>query len=135
MKPHFLSLLAALLLLSCTDHKAAHVEKAFYYWKNNSWGLQGKEDTLLNTIKARKLYIKFFEVEPDTLFGNIPTAKTQFHLFDPESAYTVVPVVYLRNEVFKKCTKGGLDSLADNVNFLIKNMPCRSAGTRQPQAG
>ncbi|MGQ3062438.1 hypothetical protein [Flavobacterium sp.] len=120
MKPMILSLFAALLLLSCTEHKAVRVERSFYFWKNASWNLADAEDTLVKSVKAKKLYVKFFEVESDDLFGSIPTAKTQFHLYDPDSNYTVVPVVYLRNEVFKKCTHGGLDSLADNVNFLIR---------------
>jgi len=108
-----------LSLFSCTQHKAEHVERAFYYWKNNSWGVREKEDSLLNNLKAKKLYIKFFEVEPDNIFGSIPTAKTNFHFYDEDSVYTIIPVVYLRNEVFKKCSRGSLDSLADNVDFLI----------------
>lgn len=119
MKPIILSLFAALLLLSCTDHKAVHVDRSFYFWKNNSWGLHSAEDSLAKSVKAKKLYVKFFEVESSELFGSIPTAKTRFHLYDPDSSYTVVPVVYLRNKVFKKCTPGSLDSLADNVRFLI----------------
>lgn len=106
-------------LASCSKNKAGHVERAFYYWKNTSWGLSGKEDTLLKSVGVKKLYVKFFEVEKDDVFGSAPTAKTGFHLYEADSSITVVPVVYIRNEVFKKCTKGSLDTLAGNVDFLI----------------
>ncbi len=51
--------------------------------------------------------------------GTIPVAKTSLNMYDDYDSLQVIPVVYLRNEVFKKCTKSSLDTLADNVNFLI----------------
>ncbi len=110
-------LLACCFLLSCS-HKAEHVERAFYYWKSGYNYSTEKETQLLRNLEVQKLYVKFFEVEKNDVMGNIPVAKTSFSIYDIDSL-SLVPTVYIRNEVFKNCTHGSLDTLADNVNFLI----------------
>lgn len=109
--------MAACLILSCSN-KPEKVEKAFYYWKNNEYSLDG-DGKRLDTLGVKKLYVKFFEVAKDEVMGIIPVAKTQLSLYDATDSLKVVPTVYLRNEVFKGISKGALDSLADNVNYLI----------------
>jgi len=51
--------------------------------------------------------------------GIIPVAKTGLHIYNRYDTLHIVPTVYIRNEVFLKCTRGSIDTLADNVNFLI----------------
>jgi len=123
MKKILLLLLVANALLSCSKpHKTKVVERAFYYWKNNSWSPTNIEDSLVQNLGVKKLYVKLFEVERDKTLGNIPVAKTQLHLYNAYDSINLVPTVYLRNEVFKNISKPGLDSLADNVNFLINKI-------------
>jgi len=117
MKHIFLLLAISAVFFSCS-HKAEHVERAFYYWKNNSWYLDHPDTDILKSAQVKKVYLKFFEVEHSKILGNIPTAKSGLRINDSDSL-TVVPTVYIRNEVFKKSTHQSLDSLADNVNFLI----------------
>lgn len=117
MKKLFLSLLVSVFFFSCSN-KAEKVERAFYYWKNNQWGLSAKEDSILDKVKIRKLYVKFFEVEHSDEMGNYPMAKTEIHIGMRDSL-SIVPTVYFQNSVFIKASKGSLDTLADNVNFLI----------------
>lgn len=62
MKHIFLLLALSAVFFSCS-HKAEHVEKAFYYWKNNKWELKGQEQQLLDTLKIRTMFLKCFEVE------------------------------------------------------------------------
>ena len=119
MKKFLLLCCLVTALFSCQeDHKVAHATKAFYYWKNNEWNFEPEEQRAIESLGAKKLYIKFFEVEHNEFMGDYPTAKTNLNLHTYDSL-TVVPSVYLRNEVFLKTTKGRLDTLADNVNFLI----------------
>ena len=117
MKNLFFALLACCFLLSCS-HKAEHVERAFYYWKSDYDYTRDEEKNLVRNLNVEKLYVKFFEVEKNHVMGNIPVAKTSYNMYDIDSL-SLVPTVYIRNEVFKGCTQGSLDTLADNVNFLI----------------
>lgn len=118
MKKLLLLLFSAVIFLSCS-HKAENVERAFYYWKSNEgWQESENEQELLTELEVQKLYVKFFEVEKNAVMGNVPVAKTSYSMYDVENL-DLVPTVYLRNEVFKNCTRGSLDTLADNINFLI----------------
>ena len=113
----FLCLFAVIALFSCTRHKAEKVERAFYYWKGNQ-NLQKGEQSIIKQAGITKLYVKFFEVEPDSTFGAIPAEKVNLY-FRNDSVH-IIPTVYLRNEVFRKATKDELYKLADNVDFLIR---------------
>lgn len=117
MKHIFLLLALSAVVASCS-HKPEHVEKAFYYWKNNEYSLDDEEREL-DSLGVKKLYIKFFEVEKDEVMGIIPVAKTDLHFYNNEDSLKVVPTVYIRNDIFKGTTHSALDSLADNVSFLI----------------
>ncbi|RDI05589.1 hypothetical protein [Flavobacterium sp. AG291] len=118
MKHIFLLLALSAVVASCS-HKAEHVEKAFYFWKNNEYSFSESERNLLESTGVKKMYVKFFEVEKNEVMGNIPVAKTELHMYNNFGDFNLVPTVYIRNEVFKDCTKQSLDLLADNVNFLI----------------
>lgn len=117
MKTWFLFGVILTTLLSCS-HKVENVEKSFYYWKSDEWNFSEKEDSLLKKLKVNMLYVKFFEVEHSDAMGNYPISKTNLNFYRPDSL-NIVPTVYLRNSVFINASKGSLDTLADNVNFLI----------------
>lgn len=120
MKKLLLLALVPALFWSCSKHKAEHVERAFYFWKNDQYGATEDEYSLLDTLKVKKLYIKFFEVENNSVMGPVPVAKTDMYLYNNEKITTLVPTVYIRNEVFKNITHASLDMLADNMSFLIE---------------
>lgn len=120
MKHIFLLLALSAVVASCSN-KAEHVEKAFYYWKSNEWGLTEAEDSAVKKINPEKLYVKFFEVARDEMMGNIPVAKSQVFSY-PKFEYdgiTAIPTVYINNNVFINSSASEIDSLAINVNFLI----------------
>jgi hypothetical protein len=129
MMKRILYLLSAVLFfhaaLSCKSDKP-NIKRAFYFWKSNQYSLDEKELECINRQQVEKLYVKFFEVEPDTLFGAIPVAKTNLNIWsfqgDGDSAKQqtqIIPTVYLKNEVFSHLSTAGLDSLAGNTLFLI----------------
>jgi hypothetical protein len=121
MKKLLLLLLFFPVLFGCKNNNIKHVEKAFYYWKSYPSSLSTEEDSLLKSTRATKMYVKYFEVENHPVMGNIPTAKSQFYLYqDTVFRVKVIPTVFIRNEVFKKTTAKDLDVLADNINFLLR---------------
>ncbi len=119
MKKILLTILFVLLFQACSKpNKVENVERAFYYWKSDNWNLSEMEDKVIDTQKVSKLYVKFFEVEHNNLMGNIPISKNNLSFYS-DKKFTVVPCVYIRNEVFLESKKEALDLLADNVAFLI----------------
>lgn len=104
--------------MGCSN-KIETVEKSFYYWKSDSWDFSEKENSILQTLEIRKLYVKFFEVDHDKNFGNFPISKSNLKLNKQGSFSEIIPTVYIKNEVFKETDKKGLDTLAANINFLI----------------
>lgn len=120
MKKILILVLFSAFLFSCkNDNKVEKVERAFYYWKSNNWNISQAEDSIVTNLGIKKLYIKFFEVDHSDAMGNFPISKTQLYSYRQDSL-NIVPTVYLKNSVFLKSTKGSLDTLADNVNFLIE---------------
>ncbi len=118
-------------LISCRAVRP-EIEKGFYYWKSNEYGLKDEELNLLKDLQVRKLYIKFFEVHPDVLFDAIPASKTSVHLWNYSSSWNedsllvrtmnnleIVPTVFIKNSALEKLSETGVDSLADNIFFLV----------------
>src|SRR5690349_17795791 len=118
MKKTFVLGLLSVFFFSCQHHKLKHAEHAFYYWKSDSYNFSEKEDSIVKKLKVTKIYIKFFEVDHSNAMGNFPISKTALHFYNRDSL-KIIPTVYLKNSVFINSSKGSLDSLADNVNFLI----------------
>lgn len=131
----FLLFLTFFSLMACQEkRKEKNIERAFYYWKNNSYSLDSSELAQIKNLNTQKLYVKFFEVEKDPVFGAAPIAKSQLHIYDYSIGYLktedtvlsgvmnhleIVPTVFIKNEVLHLATNGSLDTLADNLNFLI----------------
>ncbi len=119
MKKSLLLILFILVFQSCSkSNKVENVEHAFYYWKSDNWRLSENEKKIIDSQNVSKLYVKFFEVEHNDLMGNIPVSKNNLSIYSKEN-YSIIPCVYIRNEVFLKSKKEELDILADNIIFLI----------------
>ncbi|MCB0429434.1 MAG: hypothetical protein H6585_07085 [Flavobacteriales bacterium] len=116
----------------CVKNNKPLVTRGFYYWKSNEYSLDEQELDHIKYLDVRKLYVKFFEVEPDPVFGAIPVAKTDLNVWDDENTaekylpyhanmrtLEIVPTVFVRNDVLTKLNPNELDTLADNMNFLI----------------
>ena len=109
--------------LACKSEKP-NVGRAFYFWKSNQFSLNEKELNCLKQQQIQKLYVKFFDVGPDPVFGAVPVAKTNLNIwsFQNDSATLqpqIIPTVYIKNEVLSQLSVAGLDSLAGNTFFLI----------------
>ena len=104
-----------LLLVACST-KTEPVNISFYFWRTN-FSLSATEETYLKELNVQKLYIRYFDV---ALQNNtaIPVAPIVFT--NKPTNYKVVPVVYIKNEVFLKPL--ATDSLAQNVYNYIQQI-------------
>lgn len=114
-------LISVLFTYACTTNKSnTNVNRAFYYWKSSDSYFDSNIDSIIDSLNINKLYIKYFEVEYNNLMGIVPISKTNLSTYyDFNINYKIIPTVYIQNEVFKHTTKGNLDTLADNIVFLI----------------
>lgn len=126
MKKILLLGLVCCLFFSCEkESKVEHVERAFYYWKSDEYRFNDKELKIIDTLNVKKIYLKFFEVKYDATLGNIPVSKSQFYSdrwYGEKlnlDSLSIIPTVFIKNEVFIKSSKSEIDTLVSNVNHLI----------------
>ncbi|WCM43286.1 hypothetical protein MG290_06400 [Flavobacterium sp. CBA20B-1] len=103
------------LVIACTA-KTEPVSTAFYFWRT-TFALSPAEQNSLTDLQVKKLYIRYFDIglqnkEP------IPVAPIVFN--ESPKKYQVVPVVYIKNEVFLQTTQ--TDSLAEKVYHYIQQI-------------
>lgn len=115
MKKIWLLVLLVTLLVACTA-KTEKINTAFYFWRT-TFSLTETEQQYLKDLDVKKLYIRYFDV---ALQNNeaIPVAPVVFNQ-KPEG-YNVVPVVYIKNEVFLQ--NDAVDSLAVKVYNYIQQI-------------
>ena len=110
------------LFLSCSkqETKVENVERAFYYWKSNtSFGEESVKK--IKNLNVKKIYIKLFEVDYNETMGNFPYEKNKPNEYDLHKldSLTIVPTIFIKNEIFQYNTEKSLDKLADNIVFLV----------------
>lgn len=115
MKKIWLLMLLVSLLVACSA-KTEKINTAFYFWRT-TFSLTETEQQYLKDLDVKKLYIRYFDV---ALQNNeaIPVAPIVFNQ-KPEG-YKVVPVVYIKNEVFLQ--NNVTDSLAVKVYNYIQQI-------------
>lgn len=95
MKRVIFFLMLTAILTGCSPRKKPAV--AFYYWKTN-FELSQTEKQLLNHNHVSALYIRYFDI------GLHPKSATPYPVspvhFAEKPSVAVVPVVYIKNEVF-----------------------------------
>lgn len=114
----------SLAFFSCR-HKAVTIERGFYYWKSNESLFDTTEINAVKTMGVKKMYVKFFEVELDKVFGVRPTSKASINFRYSDNSEVaknaeIIPVIFIKNDVLINTAKEDLDSLADNIIFLVK---------------
>jgi hypothetical protein len=114
----------SVILFSC-KHKAADVERGFYYWKSDEYTFDNKEVDAIKILAVKKLYVRFFEVEYSKVFGVRPVSKALINFDSRLNGGTtpnvnIVPVVFIKNDVFINAKQEDLDSLANNILFLLR---------------
>ena len=118
------------------------IERAFYYWKSDSYSLGEKELNCLKNQEIKKLYVKFFDIVPDPLLEAVPVAKTELHIWDFQAnsdtirgktriTPEIVPTVYIKNEAVYHSSKEGLDTVT--LEFFLIEIFVVSASNSPPR--
>lgn len=122
MRKILLFVFISCLFLGCSnkENKVKNVERAFYYWKNGS-SFSSESVTELNKLKVRKIYYKFFEVDYNEAMGNFPYQKNSpdQYTFRNLDSVSIIPTIFIKNEIFQYNNEKSLDKLADNIVFLV----------------
>lgn len=91
---------------------------SFYYWKT-ILDLNKSDIELMNQNGVQKIYVRYFDVvKKDNLI--IPDAKIKVK--KRAENINIIPVVYIKNEVFEKITPSELDTLIKNISGLISEI-------------
>jgi cytochrome b involved in lipid metabolism len=120
MKKLLLLGMVSLFFFSCSEeHKIQKVERAFYYWKSSY--IDSGEKTALKLYHVKKVYVKYFEIDYSEAMGNYPLDKTDAQNLDTAEfdSLSIVPTVFIKNEIFQYNSESDLQKLADNIVFLI----------------
>ena len=88
--------LLSLLLLACQPSKKPAI--SFYYWKT-IFELTPKEQAVLTQNNVQKLYVRYFDLTLNGASHDVyPTSPIHFKTAIQQ--FTVVPVVYIKNQIF-----------------------------------
>src|ERR1700751_3489910 len=87
------------LFSSCSKDSSHNSYKAFYYWKS-VFSVSVEQKTLLDDLKVKKIYIKFFDVKLNDSLKPIPIATINFK--DSVPGIEIIPVVYITNKTFSE---------------------------------
>ena len=115
MKKIWLLMLLVTLLVACSA-KTEKIDTAFYFWRT-TFSLTQTEQQYLKDLDVKKLYIRYFDVGLQNKEA-VPVAPVVFS--QKPAGYNVVPVVYIKNEVFLQ--NGAADSLAVKVYNYIQQI-------------
>lgn len=117
--------LASFTYISCKDKTGnADIERGMYYWKSSEDSFDSTEINAVKSLEVKKMYVKYFEVEFDKIFGVRPTSKSPINFRYANNAEIlpntkIIPVVFIKNEALKNTAPGDIDSLAGNILFLV----------------
>lgn len=121
--------LFATLLVAFPHHRwnpvarlmAKPAQRAFYYWKT-TWTTSAQIDRALAEHKIGKLYMRFFDVEWDTV-SDYPKPVSPLIFNSPLPQTTkIIPVVYITNAVFLKLPSDQTYKLADQIWNKVSSM-------------
>lgn len=103
------------LLVACSV-KTEKISIAFYFWRTD-FNLSETENQYLKDLDVNKLYIRYFDVglQKDKAVPIAPLVYSQ-----KPKGYTIVPVIYIKNEVFLQ--NNALDTLALNIYNYIEQI-------------
>jgi hypothetical protein len=116
MRARVLVMLTLLALAACSSSRAGSPppNRAFYYWRT-TFALSPAERAALTELGVTKLYVRTFDVEWNATEAR-PQLVGKLTVRDPvPSGIEVVPVVFLRQDVFKKLDAAGGAALAKEL--------------------
>lgn len=102
-------------MISCQQN--SNKPYSFYYWRTNL-SLNETEKSALDKSPVHYLYTRFFDIEKVNGKFQPVAVITKDNSF--ETSKEIVPVVFIKNDVFYDITLDEINFLAQNVNLLIQ---------------
>lgn len=111
----FILLFLILMMTSCTQEN--NKQYSFYYWRTHL-SLDVVEKTALQKATSPYIYTRFFDIEKvNGKFQPVAViTRNQTFVTNKE----IVPVVFIKNDVFYNITSDEINFLVENVSSLIK---------------
>ena len=109
---------AFLVLMACQPKR--QVDFSFYAWRQD-FQLTREKEAMMSQLGVKKVYAKFADIVWDEE-RSMPRPEAKVSIHYPTSGYQIVPVVYIRNDVFGKAPAHELDSLALNLYHLLRSI-------------
>lgn len=120
MKKYFSGCLLALVLCGC-GHRKTPVEAAFYHWQSK-YSTDPAQSQLLDSLRVKKLYIKYFDVDWDRVTDRaLPEASVIIN----DNQYLprqIIPVIFITNTVLANTKPAAIPALADSIYNKISRM-------------
>ncbi|QOW11443.1 hypothetical protein Q73A0000_14250 [Kaistella flava (ex Peng et al. 2021)] len=111
----FFFLFSILMMTSCKQESSKPY--TFYYWRTHL-SLKPAEKTALQKATSPYIYTRFFDIEKvDGKFQPVAVI-TKDDTFETDKQ--IVPVVYIKNDIFYDITLDEINFLAENVSSLIR---------------
>jgi hypothetical protein len=103
-----------LLLFSCQNKEKPTL--AFYYWKT-IYQLSKKENQTLSANGVAKIYTRYFDIDLHPITGS-PYPVSPIHFDQKTNSFQIIPVVYIKNKVFKSSEINTRDLAQKTVDFI-----------------
>lgn len=110
------ALICLLLICTLAGCKENSAQVSFYYWRT-VYDPSDEVTEQLRELNVKRMYIRYFDVVKDPNGNGIPEAVIRFQ---KTPAFEVVPVVFIKSDVFVATTD--IDKLSQNVYGLIKSV-------------
>ncbi len=115
----------AFLSFGCNRHQdKKNIERSFYYWKS-AFSLTGFEDSRLESLLVKTIYLKYFDVDWDNLKA-APQTKAVLQIKESNVLRSknikTIPVVFITNECIQKIQLSQIDELSKNIIALIETI-------------
>ncbi len=109
------------LLFSCDKKNNDKISRGFYYWKSK-FELGEKDQKQLNALGAKKIYVKFFDVDWDEGTQKPMPYATLQPKGALDSTFKIIPTVFITNRTFEKLDGYDLNTFENNVHNKITQL-------------
>lgn len=112
------------LLVSCSPNAALPPTIGFYHWQQQL-NMDSLNHCLLDKLGSRELHVKMMDIGWQ---NDRPTPLSRIDIRSVDTAFSVVPVVFLTNEVFRNIRGEAISELARNI---LQGLDLNVAGPNQ----
>lgn len=100
--------------MSCKKNSKQNTQISFYYWRSN-FNLSPQEKECLQNNECKSIYLKYFDV----IHEDGITKPVSIIQFPQKPDLKIIPVIFIKNEVFINNNKQKVDTLVNNIERLV----------------